>query len=168
MDMPDKATISEKYSVTINRTDGEDQVIEMHPIKHSTMRAIRRAPVVVGLVVDITTLKERIESLPEDNEERMKLFIQQMTLITSLLEESAVIAIETQHPGLIDSMPFEDTSVLIRGVVDADIKECFGMGEALETLNQMGQEGSESTKTSSTDSSSTTSVENSDGQTNKS
>ena len=147
----------ENYMITLS----DERTVEMRPIKHKEMRAIRRNPTIVSLLVDMARLAEQVKTTPDDAPEKGEIVLNHIVCLTSLLEESAAVVVEMQHPGLIDTLSFDDANTLLQGVVDNNIKDAYGLGEAMAALDQAMEaaEDSESMTSNSTSTSSTPSVE---------
>ena len=149
---------TDTYNVEVINKEGVAETITMNKVSHGQFRLIKRNPIIVDLIVKMQVASGKLEKLPNISDEKLSLFAQQIAYVDAMLQESAVLAIEMQHPALIDTLPFASTDSLIQAVIDNDIKECFGLGEVLKALSEVVA-SSESTTTSSTSTLSTTSVE---------
>lgn len=178
---------TDKYKVEVELKTVNDegkhpvQTVNMTKISHADFMKVKRDPEVkdtlkklVSMGGSLKELSEKEKPTPEDKaefKETVDMLLESAMLADDLLELASVVFIGLQHPGLLNTLSKKGGGDLVNAVIENDIKEAFGMGEAIKALGEMTTEPESptpSTTTPSTPSSGTTSSSEQDGGIDKS
>jgi hypothetical protein len=132
------------------------ETIIFSKLSHEDFMDVKRNPQIKELVGKLTALAAKMKDIPKDvapTEEQVGQLIDSMSITGELLETAAILVVKRQFPDLLSRVSAAGGGLLLSAVIDNDLKEAFGMGEAiaaLEALTEPKQEPSPSTTTSST------------------